>query len=305
MWNRVALIGFVTAGLAMSQGLGSFLGVGIQEIDSNRAKELKLPDESGVEVTRIAPDSPAEKAGIKIGDVITQYNGQRVDGMDQFSRLVRETPAGRDVKIGILRNGTPQTITARIASRPAISGQLVPAPVQNPFELHFPDMPQNRMTWRSAMLGIEAEGLDGQLAEFFGVKEGVLVRAVASGSAAEKAGIKVGDVIVRVDDVRVATPADISVHMRASRGRAVSVTVVRDRKEVNVTLTASARPDRSVGEILPGLWPALPAIVYPVAGHSFFIETRSRRMACALSWEMRDSCRPTIIAISRSVSSSW
>jgi serine protease Do len=259
MWNRVALIGLVTAGLAMSQAPGSFLGVGIQEIDSNRAKELRLSDESGVEVTRIAPDSPAEKAGIKIGDVITQYNGQRVDGMDQFSRMVRETPAGRDAKIGILRNGAPQTRTSRIVSRPAISGQLVPAPVQNPFELHFPDMPQNRMTWRSAMLGIEAEGLDGQLAEFFGVKEGVLVRMVASGSAAEKAGIKAGDVIVRVDDVRVATPADITVHMRASRGRSVSVTVVRDRKEVNVTLTASARPERSVGEIWRGLWPTLPA----------------------------------------------
>src|ERR1019366_9919668 len=105
MWNKVILAACMSAGLAMSQGLGSFLGVGIQEIDSNRAKELKLPDEAGVEVTRIAPDSPAEKAGIKTGDVITQYNGQRVDGMDQFCRLVRETPPGHEVKIGIIRNG--------------------------------------------------------------------------------------------------------------------------------------------------------------------------------------------------------
>lgn len=248
MWNRVAVIALVTAGLAASQPSGSFLGVGIQETAT------------GVEVTRIAPESPAEKAGIKTGDVVTQYNGQHVEGMDEFSRMVRETPAGREVKIGILRNGVAQTITVKIVARPAISGQLVPAPVQNPFELHFPDMPQNRMTWRSAMLGIEAEGLDGQLADFFGVKEGVLVRTVAGGSAAEKAGIKAGDVIVRVDDVRVATPADISVHMRASRGRSVSVTVVRDRKEVNLTLTASARPERSVGEILPGLLPTLLAV---------------------------------------------
>ena len=108
---------------------GSFLGVGIQEIDSIRAKELKLPEEAGVEVTRIAPDSPAEKAGIKTGDVVTQYNGERVEGMDQFSRMVRETPAGREVKIGIIRNGAPQTITAQIGSRPAINGQLIlPAP---------------------------------------------------------------------------------------------------------------------------------------------------------------------------------
>ena len=227
----------------MSQGLGSFLGVGIQETAG------------GVEVTRIAPDSPAEKAGIKIGDVVTQYNGQRVDGMDQFSRLVRETPAGREVKIGIIRNGAPQTIAVKIVARPAISGQLIPAPVQNPFELRFPDMPQSRMTWRSTILGIEAEALDGQLAEFFGVKEGVLVRTVTKGSAADKAGIKAGDVIVRVDDAKVATPADISNQIRALRGRPISIVVVRDRKEINVMLSVINRPERTVGAFW---WPILP-----------------------------------------------
>jgi len=249
MWNRVLLAACMTMGLAMSQGLGSFLGVGIQEIDSNRAKELKLPDDAGVEVTRIAPDSPAEKSGIKTGDVVTQYNGQRVEGMEQFSRMVRETPAGREVKIAIIRNGAPQIIAVRIVARPVISGQLIPAPVQNPFDLRFPDMPQSRMTWRSTVLGIEAEALDGQLADFFGVQEGVLVRAVTKGSSADKAGIKAGDVIVRVDDARVSTPADISNHLRGLRGHSVSMVVVRDRKEINVMLSAMTRPERSVGAL--------------------------------------------------------
>jgi membrane-associated protease RseP (regulator of RpoE activity) len=177
--------------------------------------------------------------------------------MEQFSRMVRVTPAGRDVKIGIVRKGAPQTITARIVGRPAISGQLLPAPVQNPFELRFPDMPQSRMTWRSTVLGIEAEALDGQLAEFFGVKEGVLVRAVTPGASADKAGIKAGDVIVRVDDAKVATPADISAHLRVLHGRPVSVVVVRDRKEINVMLSVLTRPERSVGAVW---WPMLPAI---------------------------------------------
>ena len=262
MWNKVVLAACMTTGLVMSQGLGSFLGVGIQEIDSNRARELKLPDEAGVEVTRIAPDSPAEKAGIKTGDVVTQFNGQRVEGMEQFSRVVRETPAGRDVKVVIIRNGAPLTITVKIVSRPAITGQLVPAPIQSPFELRFPDMPQSRMTWRSTILGIEAEALDGQLAEFFGVKEGVLVRTVTPGAAADKAGIKAGDVIVRVDDVKVASPADISAHLRALRGRPVSVVVVRERKEINVMLSVLSRPERSVGALWwPAIsWPTPPAI---------------------------------------------
>ena len=245
MWNKIVLAACMTTGLAMSQGLGSFLGVGIQET------------QAGVEVTRIAPDSPAEKADIRTGDVVTQYNGQRVEGMEQFSRLVRETPPGREVKIGIIRNGAPQTIAVKIVARPAISGQLIPAPVQEPLEFRFPDMPQSHMTWRSAMLGIEAEALDGQLAEFFGVKEGVLVRTVTKGFAADRAGIKAGDVIVRVDDAKVATPSDITAHLRALRGRPVSVVVVRDRKEINVMLSVISRPDRSVGELL---WPTLPWI---------------------------------------------
>jgi serine protease Do len=247
MWNRVVLAAYMTAGLAVSQGLGSFLGVGIQETAA------------GVEVTFVTRDSPAEKAGIKTGDVVTQYNGQRVEGMDQFSRMVRETAAGREVKIGIIRNSTPQIVTAKIMARPAISGQLIPAPVQNPFELRLPDMPQSRMTWRSTILGIEAEALDGQLAEFFGVKEGVLVRSVMPGSSADKAGIKAGDVIVRVDDTKVATPADISAHMRALRGHPVSVVVVRERKEINVMLSVISRPEQSIGALWrpASWWPAI------------------------------------------------
>src|ERR1700760_2549139 len=54
---------------------GSYLGIGIQEITAERAKALKLREEAGVEVTRVAPDSPAEKAGLKEGDVVLQYNG--------------------------------------------------------------------------------------------------------------------------------------------------------------------------------------------------------------------------------------
>jgi serine protease Do len=259
MWNRIVLAACMTATLGMSQnappaprvatGAVSFLGVAIQEIDSDRAKALKLPEEAGVEVTRIAPDSPAEKAGIKTGDVLTQYNGQRVEGMDQFSRMVRETPAGREVRIGILRNGSAQTISAKIAARPLITGQLVPAPTALPaFDYRFPDMPQSRMTWRSAILGIDVETLEGQLAEFFGVKEGVLVRMVNKDSPADKAGIRAGDVIVRLDDVKVATPADISAHLRGARGRPVSVSVVRDRKEITVMLAVAAGPDRSLGQ---------------------------------------------------------
>src|SRR5271155_705815 len=95
----------------------SYLGVMVQEVDSDRAKALKLHEEAGVEITRVEPDSPAEKAGLKDGDAIMQYNGQRVEGMEQFSRLVRETPPGRDVKLDLFRNGAPQAVTVKVAVR--------------------------------------------------------------------------------------------------------------------------------------------------------------------------------------------
>ena len=89
---------------------GSYLGVNLAEIDGTRAKELKLKETTGVEITRVEEGSPAEKAGLKPNDVVLEYNGQRVEGMEQFGRLVRETPGGREVKLVISRNGDIFTV---------------------------------------------------------------------------------------------------------------------------------------------------------------------------------------------------
>src|SRR5260370_11184903 len=107
-------------GRVVVQNAGSsFLGVGVSEIDSERAKALNLKEERGVEVKNVDEDSPAAKAGVKVGDVILDYNGQRVEGMEQFVRFVRETPMGRAVKLLISRNGASRTLTATIGSQPS------------------------------------------------------------------------------------------------------------------------------------------------------------------------------------------
>jgi serine protease Do len=220
----------------------TYIGVMLEEIDGERAKALKLREVAGVEITRVNSDSPADKAGLKSGDAILQYNGQRVEGMEQFKRLVRETPPGRDVKLDIFRNGAPQTVTVTVAERrPGTNLFISPLPTAAPraFEFRMPDIPRTVMSWQSSMLGIEAESLDGQLAQYFGVKEGVLVRSVSTGSSAEKAGMKAGDVIVRVDDSKVSTPADVSNRVRSLRGKPVPIVVIRDRKETPLTLTVT------------------------------------------------------------------
>lgn len=219
----------------------SYLGVFVQDVNTDRAKALKLPEEAGVEVTAI-PDqnSPAAMAGLKVGDVVLQYNGQQVEGNEQFSRLVRETPPGREAKLQIYRNGAPLTITARIGSRPAglsFQGALIPGvPLTLPIPHVLPDMAISRMSWRIGGLGVEVETLEGPLADYFGVKEGVLVRSITKGSAAERAGLKPGDVIDRVGDARVATPADLSTHIQAGRGQSATLAVVRDRKDITINV---------------------------------------------------------------------
>jgi serine protease Do len=215
---------------------GSYLGIGIQEITAERAKALKLREEAGVEVTRVAPDSPAAKAGLKEGDVVLQYNGMKVEGLEQLSRLVRETPVGREAKLDIFRNGAPMTIMARVGEHPLLPG------MSDGFSFHMPDVPRTIQGLRSPMLGVEAESIEGQLAQFFGVNEGVLVRTVMKGSPAEKAGVKAGDVILRVDEAKVTTPPEISAHLRAARGKPVPVAIMREHKEMSLTVDAEPRP---------------------------------------------------------------
>jgi serine protease Do len=221
---------------------GSYIGVGVAEITSERAKALSLREEHGVEITRVAEDSPAAKGGLKAGDVVLEYNGQRVEGIEQFMRLVRETPAGRDVKLAISRNGAMEHVSVRTGSRKSwLSGKLTEGALEIPRievpAIRIPDVPRATFSWRSSFLGIEGESLDTQLAEYFGVREGVLVRSVVKGSTADKAGVRAGDVIVRVDDTKIATPREITAAVRASRSKkTVALGVVREKREMSVTM---------------------------------------------------------------------
>ena len=243
------------AGILAAQflgGSGSYLGVGVAEVTPERAKALKLKEERGAEITSVEADSPAAKAGLKAHDVVLEYNGQRVEGIEQFTRMVRETPAERQVRLTISRDGATQALTATIGQRKGFG--TFPAPDVNVQRLRqdlelrrndleklksqMPDIPRPNMSWQSGMLGVEAESLADQLAEFFGVKEGVLVRSVVKDSAAAKAGLKAGDVITKVDDTKVASPREITSATRSLRSKKTfPVTVIRNHKEMTLSVT--------------------------------------------------------------------
>lgn len=224
---------------------GGRLGVSIRELEAPAAG-APAGAAGGVVVEAVTADSPAETAGMRQGDIIVEFDGERVRSVRQMTRLVQETPAGRTVEAVLLRDGqrttvpvTPREgpqfsfdsleglgefgrdIRARIAPRP-------PAPPSAP----------GGLPGRSSALGITAGTLTPQLAEYFGATEGVLVTSVSDGSAAAKAGLKAGDVITAVNGSSVAEPADVRRRVQSlDEGGEFRLSVMRDRKPVTVTGT--------------------------------------------------------------------
>src|SRR5215472_8278129 len=182
------------------QGSG-WLGVELHEVTSDAAKELKLPAERGVVLGTIVPDSPAAKAGLKEKDVITEINGQRVEGAAQFRRMIHQIPAGRAVQFTVWRDGRAQSVSVTLGKAEERRNSFkvfTPGPgAPGNFTFRMPEVPEipsvewngNLLMGGGPRLGIDAEDLSGQLGTFFGAPdgEGILVREVNPGSAAEKA----------------------------------------------------------------------------------------------------------------------
>jgi len=227
---------------------GSRIGVALRDIDADRAAALKLGNVTGAEVMAVESGSPAEQAGIKAGDVLLSYNNESIVGAQQLGRLVSETPVGRKVKIEYSRDGKVTTAIVTTAMRPTHALTLA-----NPgFDPNFgpgpndiflaSSTPSPHFSWSNPQLGIECEGLDArnsQLAEFFGVKRGVLVRSVVKESAAAKAGLRAGDVITQVSGHPVGDPKEIIYYIRQEQhlAKPFPLEVMRNHKESTVKIS--------------------------------------------------------------------
>jgi serine protease Do len=237
-------------------GTSSYLGIDISDVSTERLSALKLKEEKGVEVTMVDQDAPAGKAGIKEHDVILTLNGTTIESKAQLQRMIHETPAGRIIALGLSRDGQPLTIKVQLADKHnefAMTGpNMKDFRVEIP-EIHMPDIDipaiNMVMVTSSARSGLMVENITPQLGEFFGVKNGngVLVRSVEKGSRAEKAGLRAGDVIVKINEQPVHDTSDFSHAVRTRNGGSVSVGVIRDKKEQNLNMTL---PDRKASGAL-------------------------------------------------------
>ena len=238
----------------------SWLGVETHEVTADKAKELKLNAERGVVLGKVVADSPAAKAGLKENDVVTEINGQRVEGAAQFRRMIHEIPAGRSIQLTVWRDGRTQTVSATLGkSEERRHAMKMVAPTPGTFAFRMPDIPEiPPMEWNGNMvfgggqprLGIDAEDVSGQLGAFFGAPdgEGILVRDVNSGSPAEKAGVKAGDVITSLNGERIRSVGELREKLSAKRDekdRTVKLGVLRNKSEISLTVELPAPTART------------------------------------------------------------
>ena len=238
-------------------GGSSYLGVDTRDVTPDRLGALKLKEEKGVEVTMVDQDAPAGKAGLKEHDVILTVNSAEVESVEQLRRMIRETPPGRIVTLGLSRDGQPMTIKVQLADRKTNSYSFGYSygPKNKDFHVVIPPIPPIPdigdidipvsivVVHSSARSGLMVENLTPQLGDFFGTKngQGVLVRSVEKGSRADKAGFRAGDVIIKINGEAIHDSSDFSHALRSRKDNTANVGLIRDKKEVNVTITLPER----------------------------------------------------------------
>lgn len=226
---------------------GGRIGVAVSDLDTTEGKSA-----TGVRVDSVDEGSPAEKAGLRKGDVVVEFDGERVRSVRQFTRLVSETPAGRTVSAVVLRDGqrTNVSVTPRdndsfrvfdsngwrmLEEFQAARRQTPAAPLPPPMDSLF--------GLRSNQLGVTVNTLTDQLGDYFGTRTGVLVTSVREDSLASKIGVKAGDVITAINGATVEDSAELRRRMdRIEAGEEFTVNVMRDKRAV--TLKGKVEPSR-------------------------------------------------------------
>jgi serine protease Do len=233
-----------------------YLGVNLSEVDTDRITALHLKDAHGAEVTLVDHDAPAGKSGLKVHDVILQLDGQPVENAEQLKHRLLDMPSGRTVNFLVNRDGTPITISVQLCDREELEHKAwsqhktVPQPAppaRTGFTQTFVGAPSTAVTGildtvmpKGLYVGAELNPVRTQLADYFGVSSGtgLLVESVDYQSPAARAGLKAGDVVVKVESQQMTSNHDWVKAIRNHRGHLVQVTVMRNKQEQVLTMSA-------------------------------------------------------------------
>ncbi len=181
-----------------------WLGVVIQEVDSELAQAMKLPTRSGVLISDVSPGGPAERAGLKRGDLVVKLNGQSVDSTGNLRNLVAAAGVGSKVRVDFYRDGKLETRTIALTEMPSKVAAPTPGGGGGPEGLGVAPLdPSSR-----ARFNIPAR-----------VNFGVVVTRIQPGSGAARAGLQAGDVILEVNRVTIDSVSRFQQSYSAARGR--------------------------------------------------------------------------------------
>jgi len=218
---------------------GGYLGVSVQNLNTALLEALNLVDEKGVLVSGVQPGSPAERAGIEVGDVLLSLDGESIESPPILSRLVRAADGDKKVKIRLLRKGKKKTVKVTIG---------VAGSTQKP---RFEKL-SSRVVIGSldggASLGVQLHDPEENLASYFKFPDegGALVLGTEEESPAEEAGILGGDVIIRFGDEKISDSQDlVRIVGESEAGDEVELRLIRKGKTKKVRVTLGENEIRS------------------------------------------------------------
>ncbi|MEK6289012.1 MAG: PDZ domain-containing protein [Acidobacteriota bacterium] len=218
----------------------SFLGVELGEVNSETVQRLKLREERGALIESVTTGSNAAQAGLQKNDVIVKWDAEPIESARELSRHIRETPAGREVRLGVMREGREIEINVKMGERTSLLNRVRverPTPVARVRVRPDVQVVRPRVSERGH-LGVQLQSMTPQLAEYFGLSKrtGALVVFVFADSPAAKAGLKAGDVILSAGGEAVNNPMDLRRVLTEKPEGPVEFKVVRDKQERTLTV---------------------------------------------------------------------
>ena len=244
-------------------GDGGYLGVQTAEVTKENLAKYGLKEVRGVAVEKVIEGSPAEKAGVQVGDVILLFNGEEVTSVRKLTRLLGEVSPDHQARITILRAGNERELTATVGKRPMpkfYDGNFAwNTPGPGEFKLDPPKWEEFKLphpTWEhmpgapgapgepfmfrmgsGRRIGVGVNTLTKQLGEHFGVDGGVMINDVRPDSPAAKAGLKAGDIIVEAEGKGVKSEGDLMRIIQEKKEGDVSITFVRNGNRQTIRVT--------------------------------------------------------------------
>jgi predicted metalloprotease with PDZ domain len=217
----------------------AFLGVYLGQVNEELAKKMG-GDGRGVFVQGVIEGTSAEKAGVRDHDVIVQVDGDRIAGPAHLGELLKFYSPGDKITLKVWRKGKTRTLPVELGERTKVKvGGTVAVVRGEP----------------KAWLGVTVQSLTGQLADYFGTKEGVLVSSVVEDSPADRGGVKAGDILTMVDSDEIREPADLPTVIAAREpGEGIAVHLIRKGKPVAARVELGETPQEKRGQAQVYLW---------------------------------------------------